>query len=123
MASKKSGSSTERAATTIQFTLVGFTFFCVALVAVSLTLAFVFNRFVLPPANGTHAANSTSSPAGATITYKSGPWGELMIQEIRLERPREYIEFETKTNRQVTWNLGQTSAEQARALLINSGFT
>lgn len=51
------------------------------------------------------------------------PWGELMTSEILIERPEEYIGYETSTNKAPTWVFDGMSHEQTRALMATSGLT
>src|SRR5437016_325910 len=99
MASKKSSGASENTGTIIRFTLTSFTGFCLALVAGALLFSYALNRFP-----GFHPHPTAAQASAGVVIGKPGPWGEFMVQQIQLERPQEYLEFETKTNRQITWN-------------------
>lgn len=45
------------------------------------------------------------------------PWGELVVQEIEIERPEEYADFDAEPARD-TWALGGYTKEKARELLV-----
>ena len=114
MAAKK---PTESPKTVIQFTLPGLTFLCLFVVVTAQLVSFGLNRYpwFRPAAGQALSAETTSG--------KNSPWGELMVQDLQLERPQEYIEFTAKPDRVLTWSLGSTPPERVRDLLVNCGLT
>jgi hypothetical protein len=117
MAVKKSSPTPERPKNVIQLTLPGVTFLCIAVVVAAQLVSFGLNRYPW-----FHPAAGRAVSAEKTIG-KTSPWGELMVQELQLERPQEYIEFTAKPDRVVSWSLGSTPAEQVRELLAKCGLT
>lgn len=54
------------------------------------------------------------------FTHK-GPWGELLMQNIKLERPAEYISLEVKDPGPETWNFSGMTLDQVKALFTANG--
>jgi len=59
---------------------------------------------------------------GAQTSHK-GPWGELITQDIKLERPIEYISPEAKDPQPETWAFHNMDPAQVEALLAARGLT
>jgi hypothetical protein len=51
------------------------------------------------------------------------PWGELVEIDVNLEQPEEYLAFELVKAAVSVWTLDASSAEQARAVLLECGLT
>ncbi|MGA0854058.1 MAG: hypothetical protein ACO3RK_04500 [Luteolibacter sp.] len=51
------------------------------------------------------------------------PWGELVIQDIEIEQPDEYVSFEVTTNRQTRWTFNGVGIDRVRALLAECGLS
>ena len=51
------------------------------------------------------------------------PWGELIIQDIDIEQPDEYVSFEVTTDRKTRWTFNGIGVERVRALLQESGLS
>ena len=54
---------------------------------------------------------------------RNGPWGELLTQNIKLQRPDEYFAQEVANPHPETWNFATRTPEQIKALLIANGLT
>jgi hypothetical protein len=55
-------------------------------------------------------------------TYtRQGPWGELLTQEISLQRPVEYLNQELKTVQPAVWTFHGMNVAQVKALFIANG--
>jgi hypothetical protein len=52
---------------------------------------------------------------------RQGPWGELLSQEISLERPVEYLNDEMKAVQPPVWRFRGMSVAQVKALFITNG--
>ena len=52
-----------------------------------------------------------------------GPWGELLVQNIKLERPAEYIAVEEKISHAETWIFNGINLEQVEASFAANGLT
>jgi len=50
-----------------------------------------------------------------------GPWGDLMVWDLRLEVPEEFITREELSPRPTQWNFGKMSLDQARNVLAIQG--
>ena len=57
-----------------------------------------------------------------TFTRK-GPWGELLTQEISLQRPVEYVSQELKTVQPPVWTFRGMNVAQVKALFVANGLT
>src|SRR5438552_1979848 len=108
----------------IQFNLPGFVIFSVMLVATGAALAFGAQRLSAAkvqaassgrPSTTTQAALEASELKQTLI----GPWGELIVREIEIERPQEYIALD-EDPRPETWTFSGFTPEQVRDLLQNS---
>jgi hypothetical protein len=57
------------------------------------------------------------------IYTRQGPWGELLIQNMELERPAEYIAAEVKYVRPPTWTFAGMGVAEVKALLLANGLS
>jgi hypothetical protein len=128
MSSEKTSGSQTANGSVIRFSLTGLAFFAATLITATVLSTYGLNRLLARhagnggrdaiPSSGTGNRNSPSlAPAGTT------PWGELMLSEIRLERPEEYLAFDCSTNRQAAWVFPGMNPGQVRAVMQSCGFT
>ena len=104
---------------TIQLSLVGLVVACVALVAVVGLLAFSLLRS-RPDGNAT--TNRPATLANPDVPpAEIPPWGELIVNDIELEQPEEYVAFEIETNRMPTWVFAEMTPDKVRALMLSCG--
>jgi hypothetical protein len=108
--------------TLIRFSLAGFIVFSVSLLVIASGLAYwlITSRVSLPGAGligSVRAQTPASSPASAA------PWGELVTYNIELERPTEYVAYETSSNQPPAWVFTGMSHGQVRNTLLASGLT
>jgi hypothetical protein len=127
MSGKKSVHSENNPRPLIQFSLAGLTVFVISLVASAVLLLYGLYYFTLRDltagrAHGGSFVTATRPPSG-TVTSMDTPGGELIVQEINLQRPQEYIAFTSKTNQQVAWGFGATPSDRVRGFLASCGFT
>jgi hypothetical protein len=77
-------------------------------------------RDVRSPASRTSAADGARDPnerrerQGRSV---KGPWGELLVREIEIERPEEYIGFDGEPLTE-TWTFDGSTPDQVRELLL-----
>jgi hypothetical protein len=123
MAAKKNNRS-DSGATVIQVNLLGLIVFSVALVAASGLLTYgLFGRQSKKEGESLKRVLDSTS---ASITQWQGetpPWGQLLTRNIELEKPDEYVAFETTTNHPPAWTFANMQPDAVRALMLNSGFT
>jgi hypothetical protein len=106
-----------------RFNLTGLIVFCVCLTAGALFLG----AKLFGTRQNNAAAPSREMPAPGemdkfTFTRK-GPWGELLTQDISLERPVEYLNVELKTVPPPVWTFHGMNVAQVKALFVANGLT
>jgi hypothetical protein len=103
------------------FNLSGLAVFSSTLVLTGWTLAFA-GRDVRLPAVRTSAGDGAPDPnerrerQGRSV---KGSWGELLVREIELERPQEYIDYDGSLQTE-TWTFSGSTPDQVRELLLRS---
>lgn len=58
---------------------------------------------------------------GTAPEISSGPWGDLQVWDIRLDRPVEYVTFDKTSSEGPSWHFGLTSPEGVKSVLEESG--
>lgn len=58
-----------------------------------------------------------------TTFTRAGPWGELLMQNIQLERPVEYVVSEVQDIQPTTWSFSGTSLPQLKEWFSTNGLT
>ena len=122
MAKLKNGDGSG-SANVFRFNLPGLIVFCLCLIAGS---AFITGKVV--------GARQKSAPLPVLnipdpdeidrhTTLRQGPWGELLTQDISLERPLEYLSEEMKTVPPTLWTFRGMNLAQVKALFIANGLT
>ena len=80
---------------------------------------------------GTRGRQSASSLAGSNVNAAresvgaetaNSPWGELIVHDMDLQRPDEYLEVNIKKDVSTAWNFRGTNPAQVRSLLASYGF-
>jgi hypothetical protein len=66
--------------------------------------------------DGARDPNERREPQGRSV---KGPWGELLVREIEIERPEEYIAFDGEPLTE-TWAFDGSTPDQVRELLVRS---
>jgi|GEM_PF-692998 len=105
----------------LRFSLGGLTLFSLCLMAGT---ALVSSRwFEARPKVYSFAKSDIPDPdvQDKDLFTHRGPWGELLTQNIRLERPVEYISQEVKDPGPETWNFPGQNLAQVKALLAAGG--
>lgn len=65
---------------------------------------------------------STAGEASST-GLDASPWGDLVVKDMDLQRPDEYVESELKKDVSTAWNFKDLDMGQVRALLASCGLT
>lgn len=60
---------------------------------------------------------------GTQPAIESGPWGDLLTYNIRVEQPTEYTAFQQLSTSGPRWHFGTLSLPAIRQLLLDSGLT
>jgi hypothetical protein len=108
---------------TFRFNLAGLIIFSLFLTTGT---ALVTSKYVaLKPKTYSFASEDVPDPdqQGKDVFVRKGPWGELLTQNIKLERPDEYISSEVQNPAPETWNFGAMNLDQVRELLCSNGLT
>lgn len=98
----------------IRLSTSAFVIICVALVA---TTGFISRRPACPN------CPSNENVIAAEENSLNGPWGELIIQPVNLEKAIEYVTMETKIEPITRWHFGAMSETQIAAILQQSGLS
>lgn len=80
------------------------------------------------PSRSERAASANDQSAAMDSAAKSAakrsmPWGELIVQDIDIEQPDEYVSFEATNNRQTRWTFNGIGLGGVRELLAKSGLS
>src|ERR1035437_354621 len=106
-----------------RFNLTGLIVFCVCLSAGALFLgAKLFGTRQNITAGPSREIPAPGEMDKFTFTRK-GPWGELLTQDISLERPVEYLNIELKTVQPPVWTFHRLNVAQVKALFVANGLT
>jgi hypothetical protein len=124
MSKPKSKSPEVSGSTVVQFNLWGLVIFSISLVLASGIFAYALAK--RPGAAG------KSSPAGLALatgnstnelpTADLPAWGDLIVRDIELERPEEYVAYEANSNQPPAWTFVGMNPDQTRQLLTTCGF-
>ena len=102
-----------------QFTLAGLIIFSITLIAAA---SFITVR--LTAANHPRLAEVFAvDPDDKTRTVHSGAWGDLVMHDIQLERPAEYLTEEVSNPPQEVWTFTGMKPDAVKALLAKNGLS
>ena len=120
MARLKKNNETE-AVNAFRFSLTGLLLFCLVLIAgTGLVASRLFDARSKPYS---FAKNDVPDPdvQDNNMFTRKGPWGELLTQNIKLERPAEYIALDEKAPEPETWTFNGMTLDQVKTLLTANG--
>jgi hypothetical protein len=106
-----------QASNVFQFTLAGLIVFSLALISSASFIAFKLTA-------GTHtklADTFAVDPNDKSRSIHMGPWGTLILRDIELERPTEYLTDEVNHPPVETWRFAGMKPDAVRALLAKNG--
>ncbi len=122
MAEKKAHKSGSQGGTIIQLNLVGVVIFSIALVAASALVTYGLIKTRSGEIPKITSASSTTNLDSADIEQTNQPpSGQLVVRQIELEQPEEYVAYETTTNQIERWVFENMSLEQTRAAMQSAG--
>ncbi len=109
----------------IRFNLLGLALFSAALILATGLLSLALEHPLKPSAR---RPAPVTAPAAATTLADAPPavvppWGELLTQDVEIERPEEFLGLQTNTNWVPTWIFDKLSPEQVRSILLACGLT
>ncbi len=128
MAALKSKRPVNAGGVTIQLHLVGVIAFSVALVVAAGLVTYGLVKPRNPADAGRLAARGNPSPSldESMVVIEATnipPCGQLIMRDLDLEQPEEYVAYEIKTNKVATWIFEGTQPEAARTLMQSCGLT
>jgi hypothetical protein len=115
----------------LRLNLLGLIVFSLSLVVTGALLVLGGMTRVSAHSKNTHNGDSPQQPDGATLfppgdsraTRASAPWGELVVSDITIERPEEYISPEIKRSQPPAWSFGPMREPEVRNLMLNCGLS
>jgi hypothetical protein len=128
MAIKRSGNPEVNGGSAIHFSLTGLVIFSFSLVVSGglLTLGGMMTvraHTAGGPSDKVMTAALSQAADVAPDGKQTPAWGELVTRQITVERPEEYIGFETQCVQPVTWTFEHLSPENVRTELLDCGLT
>src|SRR5712671_2215843 len=110
---------------TIQLNLVGVIVFSVALVLASALVTYGLVKHNSSAEKNSAARTSLNHPSesGDVKLSETPPWGDLMIRDIDLQQPEEYVAYETGTNHVETWLFTGMAPAAVKTTMQGCGFT
>jgi hypothetical protein len=113
MADKIKNSETR---TVIQLKIADVIIFSVALVVAATLITFGLVKFA-----ESRSISSRNTSDTDMENAMSPPWGQLIVRDIELAQPEEYVAYETATNRVETWIFEKMTPDEVRARMQSSG--
>ena len=119
--SKSRKQEAAQATNVFQFTLAGLVIFSLTLMGGAAFVTYKLGAVGHPQAKlvDTFAVD----PQDATRSIRSGPWGELLMNDISLERPAEYLTDEVSHPQPEVWTFSGLKPEAAKAVLAKHGLS
>ena len=102
-----------------QFTLSGLLLFSLTLIG---SAAFITHLVGEKPRRSLESSFAVN-PNDKSQTVHAGPWGDLVVRNIQLERPAEYLNDEVKAPEPETWTFAGQTTESVKTLLLQGGLT
>ncbi len=122
MAKLKKNNGTDEV-NSFRFSLAGLIIFSLFLMAgTALISSKVFNPKPKPFSFANNDVPDPDVQDQNMFTHK-GPWGELLTQNIKLERPAEFISDEVKNPEREAWSFNGMNLAQVKTLLAANGLT
>lgn len=114
--SRRKQNEAGQAANSFQFTLSGLIVFSLALMAGASVLT-----WKLADQGRTSGKPYAVDTKDKSATLRTGAWGTLIVREINLERPVEYLTDEVTVPRREIWTFNNMGSEAVRKILSQSG--
>jgi hypothetical protein len=99
--------------------LLGAVVFSLALVMAAVMVTYAVSERGHGRPEAVMEVGSTAGPAPLQIP----PWGELVVRDIKLKPPEEYLAFELQRITPPAWNFDGTSVDHVRSVMLSSGLT
>lgn len=104
--------------TIIQFNLVGLMIFSICMLGAG---AFFGRGWKSERSTASKISHDVLATASSLKATNLPPWGELVIQDIELEQPPEYLAFEIVTNLVPAWHFNNLTHQAAGELMLSCG--
>jgi hypothetical protein len=104
----------------LHINLVGAVIFSVALVTAAGMVTYAMAKSSLRPQT---VAGREIHSAAETQPAQVPPWGELVVRDIKIQPPEEYLAFELQHITPPAWIFDGQSVEQVRQVMLASGLT
>ena len=102
-----------------RFNLTGLIIFSLALLAGSSAITYKLVAISRPKLADTFAMDTSDT----TRSVHAGPWGELLMRDISLERPAEYLTEEVAKPQPQVWQFNGLKPAAVKALLVKNGLS
>ena len=103
-----------------QFTLAGLIVFSITLIAAA---CFITVKLGAVNNNPRLAEVFAVDPSDKTRSVQSGPWGDLVMHDIELKRPAEYMMGEVSDPQQEVWTFNGMKPDAVKALFAKNGLS
>ena len=107
------------ASNVFQFTLAGLIIFSITLVAAASFITVKLTTAKHPKLADVFAVD----PDDKTRTVRSGPWGDLIMHDIQLKRPAEYLSEEVSKPQPEIWAFSGMKPDAVKALFARNGLS
>jgi hypothetical protein len=109
------------AAQGFRLNLAGLMILCLSLVAGSALVTGKLLGARQQPAAGLGQDAAALNAPGESLSTHEGPWGELLTQDIILERPVEYLTNDLKAVQPPLWTFRGMNVAQVKTFFVNNG--
>ena len=99
--------------------LLGAIVFSLSLVIAAAMVTYAVSKHGNPRLVAGMEVDPTGGPAPAQIP----PWGELVVRDIKIKPPEEYLAFELQHITPPVWNFDGTSVDHVRQVMLSSGLS
>jgi hypothetical protein len=103
----------------LHINLLGAIVFSLALVMAAAMVTYAVSKPAHAKLLNGRDVDSTIGPAPG----QTSPWGELVVRDIKLKPPEEYLAFELQHITPPAWNFDGTSVDHVREVMLSSGLT
>ena len=121
--SKTTHFSEDAASSSIRFSHKGLALFSVGLMAATFFFTTILPSHTTPTTSTAKRVVAAPGTLESTLITRKGPWGELVLEDIKLKRPVEYIAKEANDPEAETWTFNNMNPAQVQTLLASRGFT
>lgn len=122
MIKKKQKAQHVESGVVLQVNLLGAIVFSMALVLTASMVTYAVEKGGRPP-QASPGAQSETARSAEPSPNEIPPWGELVVRDIRIEPPDEYLAFELEHITPPSWMFDGLSVDQVHQLMVSCGLT